>query len=91
MSDVPFAQALSNVSVEFIRADGSSASFPVASGPQATVGWSDIWTDNNAPFTVRITANKKVGAATGNYTFQTVVYDVQGNTLDLYDHDIVVQ
>lgn len=91
MSDVPFALAFTNFSVEFVRADGSSASFPVNSAPQATVGWSDIWTDDNAPFTIRITADKKVGATTGNYTLQTVIYDQQGNTLDRHDHRIVVQ
>lgn len=91
MADVPFSIALTGVNVEFVRADGSSSTFPITSNPQATVGWSDIWTDSGKPFTIRITAAKKSGGVPGNYVFQTVVYDVQGNTLGLEDHYIVVQ
>lgn len=91
MTDVPFALAFTNFEVEYVRADGSPASYPIKSAPQATEGWSGIWTDNNAPFTIRINATKKAGAILGNYTLQTVVYDERGNTLDLQDHAIIVQ
>ncbi len=91
MADVPFSVAFSNINIEFVRADGTSSTFPITSNPQATVGWSDIWTDSGKPFTVRITATKKPGGVPGNYAFQTVVYDVQGNTLGLKDHYITVQ
>jgi hypothetical protein len=93
--DYPFLQVFSSVKAEVTTYDGSKISVdltaPAASG-QATINWSDVATRDSKPFTVKITGTVKSGAPTGQYRLETVVYDVQGTTLDIdRDKYITVQ
>lgn len=91
MVDIPYLNVFSTVTTDVTLYNGTKLSSTVSIPGQATVGWSDVGTDTGKPFTVLLFAPKRSGVPAGNYTLETVVYDNNGDTLDIVRHQITVQ
>lgn len=91
MVDVPYLNVFSNVTADFTLYNGTTRSVSVLEPEQATLGWADVGTDSGKPFIVKVTAPKNPAIAPGNYTLETVIYDNNGETLDINRHTITVQ